>query len=412
MSAGDTRPLIAHVIHRLATGGLENGLVNLVNSPLAERYRHAVVCMTEATDFQRRIRRADVRVLALGKREGQDFAAYRRLWRLFRGLRPAIVHTRTWATLEAQVYAALAGVAGRVHGEHGQGVRGPEGSRWRHRAFRRAIDPLISRYVAVTDDLGEWLDGLVSSPAARVARIYNGVDTQRFFPASSSRAIGPPGFCGEQSFVIGTVGRMVPVKDPLGLPRAWLHLRQRAPRIFERTRLVLVGDGPLRAEAVRLIAAEGCQDRAWAPGERTDIPEVMRGFDLFVLPSLAEGMCNTILEAMASGLPVVATRVGGNPELVRENRTGLLVPSGDPQALAAAIEFYIRHPRERHEHGKAARIEVEKRFSLDGMVRSYIALYDAVRARHRETDLEDLTKTGRYNCPQPLPVVLAKPDER
>lgn len=374
MSSPDTRPLVAHVIHRLATGGLENGVVNLVNHPLAEDYRHAVVCMTGATEFRRRIRRADVAVLELGKREGQDFRAYGRLWRLFRRLRPAIVHTRAWGTLEAQVYAALAGVPGRVHGEHGQSVTGPDGSRRRHRAIRRAIDPLISRYVAVSGDLARWLSGLVASPETRVTRIYNGVDTARFFPAPQRAA-------GQDAFVIGTVGRMQPVKDQLTLVRGWLCLRRRAPDVFARTRLVLVGDGPLREPAERLVGAEGCAAAAWFAGERGDVPELMRGMDLFVLPSLAEGTCNTVLEAMASGLPVVATHVGGNPELVAEGRTGLLVPAADPEAMAAAMEFYARNPAARRAHGEAGRREVETRFSLNAMARAYMSLYDAVLTR-------------------------------
>jgi glycosyltransferase involved in cell wall biosynthesis len=141
-------------------------------------------------------------------------------------------------------------------------------------------------------------------------------------------------------------------------------------------RLALVGDGPLRTQAQAILAEAGCDDLAWLPGERADVPEVMRGFDCFVLPSLAEGISNTILEAMATGLPVVATDVGGNAELVAHERTGLVVPSDDVDALAQAIARLAQNPAQARLFGDAGRVEVEQRFSLDAMVSAYQALYD------------------------------------
>src|SRR5207237_9166164 len=135
----------------------------------------------------------------------------------------------------------------------------------------------------------------------------------------------------------GTVGRMQEVKDQLTLARAFVELLQRSPQAATRLRLVMVGDGPLRKQVADILNQAGWGALAWLPGERDDVPQIMRGFDLFVLPSLAEGISNTILEAMASGLPVVATSVGGNAELVESGRTGQLVPRSDPEAMAHAI---------------------------------------------------------------------------
>lgn len=115
---------------------------------------------------------------------------------------------------------------------------------------------------------------------------------------------------------------------------------------------------------------------AWLPGARDDVARVMRGLDLFVLPSLAEGVSNTILEAMASGLPVVATAVGGNPELVADGRTGRLVPPGDPQALATAILDYHANPAECRRQGREARATVERDFSMMAMVNGYMSVYE------------------------------------
>ena len=139
---------------------------------------------------------------------------------------------------------------------------------------------------------------------------------------------------------------------------------------------MLVGDGPLRSECSSLLESANAGNLAWLPGERSDVPELMRSMDLFVLPSLGEGISNTILEAMASGLPVVATRVGGNPELVLEDRTGTLVPASDPDALMQAIHRYLCDPDLAPAYGRAARAHVEASFSWNSMVTGYMGVYD------------------------------------
>jgi glycosyltransferase involved in cell wall biosynthesis len=155
------------------------------------------------------------------------------------------------------------------------------------------------------------------------------------------------------------------------------------PRDAHRLRLVMVGDGPLKKEVLSVIEQAGASRLAWLPGERGDVPSIMRGLDLFVLPSFSEGISNTILEAMASGLPVVATRVGGNPELVEEGTTGKLVPRADPQAMAHAIREYVCNPEACRRQGSAARRTAEQRFSLDVMVNNYADLYDRAFAGSR-----------------------------
>jgi glycosyltransferase involved in cell wall biosynthesis len=172
---------------------------------------------------------------------------------------------------------------------------------------------------------------------------------------------------------------MDPVKDQLTLVRAFLRLVA-ADRgsASQRFRLVIIGDGMLRSDALRMLREAGADHFAWLPGDREDIPEIMRGLDIFVLPSLAEGISNTILEAMASGLPIVATRVGGNPELVDEGKTGALVPPNDPAALAEAISRYLEGPGMMTAHGRAGREKVEGLFSMEAMVEGYLAVYDEV----------------------------------
>lgn len=374
-------PLIAHVIFRLDVGGLENGLVNLLNRIPAQRFRHAIVCLTRYTDFRRRIRRDDVPVFALNKPPGNSPLTLLRLWSLLRELKPDIVHTRNLAALEGALPAAFAGVPVRIHGEHGRDLSDLDGSNASYQRVRRWLKPFVHRYVALSRDLERYLQGPIHVPHEKIAQIYNGVDTTLFRSNGQRRESLPvTGFAPADAFVIGTVGRMQPEKNPLNLARAFVTLHRSLPPSAPPMRLVMVGDGSLHTRVVEFLRDAGVADLTWLPGARSDVAQIMRSLDLFVLPSLAEGISNTILEAMASGLPVVATAVGGNPELIAQGRTGALVPSADADKLAAAMCDYVLNPELAKNHGRAARIEVEQRFGLDVMVKNYMDLYDQALA--------------------------------
>jgi sugar transferase (PEP-CTERM/EpsH1 system associated) len=372
---GGGRPLVAHVVFSLDYGGLENGVVNVVNGLPESTCRHAIIALTEVADFRSRIRRGDVIVQALGKRPGKDPAAYLRLFRLLRTLRPAIVHTRNLSTLEAALVASLAGVPRRIHGEHGWDVFDPDGTSRKYRALRRALSPVIDRFVAVSRELEAWLTGAVGIRPAKVQRICNGVDTTRFRPAGERlRALLPERFPAD-AVVVGTVTRFSAIKDPLAVVRAFLEARRAAGAV--PLRLVMIGDGALRTEALTLLQDARASEAAWLPGSRDDIPELLRELDLFVLGSRREGISNTLLEAMATGLPVLATATGGNLELVEEGVTGRLVRPGDTGELAAALVAYARDGTLRADHGAAARRRAEQEYSLQRMLHDYDALYRA-----------------------------------
>jgi glycosyltransferase involved in cell wall biosynthesis len=177
-------------------------------------------------------------------------------------------------------------------------------------------------------------------------------------------------------YLVGTVGRMQTVKDQLTLTRAFIRALEIAPELKTRLRLALVGDGLLRAPCQKLLDAAGVSQLAWLPGERNDVPEIMRGLDCFVLPSLAEGISNTILEAMACGLPVIATDVGGNADLVLDGVTGQIVPAGDVDAIARSLVQLATSPELAQKMGRAGRQRILEKFSLDAMVGTYQGLYD------------------------------------
>ena len=321
----DTRPLVAHVLHRFDTGGLENGVVNLINRMPAERFRHAVIALTEITEFSRRIERNDVQLIALNKPPGQGLWMFPRMRSLLRDLQPAIVHTRNLGALEMAAPAAWAGVPVRIHGEHGWDINDPDGRSRKFRLTRRLYRPFVHHYVALSRHLERYLVDHIGVAPQRVAQLYNGVDAQRFQPRGAERRpiAGSP-FALPELWLVGTVGRLSPIKDQVMLARAFVRALALAPEARQRLRLVIVGDGPLRAEVEQVLVDAGVGDLAWFAGDRKDVPDVMRGLDAFALPSLAEGISNTILEAMASALPVVATQVGGNAELLADGVTGRL----------------------------------------------------------------------------------------
>jgi sugar transferase (PEP-CTERM/EpsH1 system associated) len=385
MQQHDPRPLILHVIHHLYIGGMENGLVNLINNMPAERYRHAIVCVEDYSDFRLRIQRPDVEVIALRRSQVGVWGLRRALFRLFRRLRPACVHSRNMSGLDALLPALLAGVPLRIHGEHGWDVHDLQGRKHKPALLRRLHAPLVSRYITVSQDLQRYLERRVGVDGGRISQIYNGVDMARFAPPGAGqardRAALPPGFSAEDTVVIGTVGRAQPVKDQATLLRAFARLRETQPALWPRLRLAIVGGGPLEQSLRDLAAGLGVQDQVWLAGARDDVPALLASFDVFVLPSLSEGISNTILEAMACALPVLATAVGGNLELVRDGVCGRFFQPGDADGLAGLLAAYGGDAELRSAHGAAARKRAVEEFSMTAMVNNYMAVYDSAPGR-------------------------------
>lgn len=369
------RPLIAHIVYSFRVGGLENGVVNLINRMPDDVFRHVVIAMTDCDpEFASRFSRP-VECIALHKPPGHGFRLYRPMYALLRRLRPAIVHTRNIAALEMTVPAWLSRVPVRLHSEHGRDLDELGGKAGRFRLIRAMHRPFVSRYIALSGQLERYLMDEVGANRQHVTRICNGVDTVRFQPAGTTAR--PPGwpFPPDVS-VFGTVGRLQPVKAQVDLVRAFAALRARYPVEAASARLVIVGDGPERAAIQAAIRDADLDGHVWLPGARADVAACMQAMNVFVLPSLTEGISNTILEAMACGVPVIATDVGGNPELVEAGRTGLLVSPGEPAALADAM-FRMMCKQTADRMGRAARERIEQQFSLDVMVARYRQVYES-----------------------------------
>jgi sugar transferase (PEP-CTERM/EpsH1 system associated) len=370
--------LVAHVVNRLDCGGAGNGLLDLIAHMPGERYRHAVLCLRDQGIFHEALRAHGAEVIDLHKRDGADPGHFLRMVRVLRALRPDLVHTRNLGGLEGQLAAALAGVRLRVHGEYGRESAGPCRSR-PPGLLRRALRPLVGHYIAASAEQERWLIEQVGAEPSRVSHISNGVDSLEFHPRLGPHAaVGPDGFMRDDAFVIGSVGRMDDARNYTTLVEAFLRLISCPHASHGRLRLLIVGDGPMRAECQAMLERAGAGHRAWLPGERLDKAQLMRAMDLMVLPALAEGSGNVLLEAMATGLPVVATSVGVHKELVQPGLTGILVPPMSPDVMAAAIADYCRIPEMGARHGARARGQVIAHHSLPAMARSYLAVYDAL----------------------------------
>ncbi|MGH7680500.1 MAG: glycosyltransferase, partial [Candidatus Eiseniibacteriota bacterium] len=293
----------------------------------------------------------------------------------FRADRTDIVHSHNWSTFLYTVAAAkLAGIRVVVHGEHGKDDTAVHGGRL---MASRVLARGVRRVCAVSKDLAEEIVRDWGVPREHVARIPNGVDLELFRRADRPEAVREELGLAPSDRVVMNTGGFRTIKDHPTLLRAFAVVRRSVPE----ARLVLVGAGNPREPRAGLdtLAAElGISDAVRFAGIRKDVPRLLQVCDVYVNSSRFEGMSNTILEAMAAGRPVVATNVGGNPELVEDGVSGFLVPPGGDAALADRIVELLRDPTLAGRLGAAGLGRIEREHSMEGMVRAYTELYEKV----------------------------------
>lgn len=372
-----TSPIrLMHFVYSFHMGGLENVVIQLINRLPPERYQHCLVSLTDMGDFADRIRTPGVERVCLHKTPGHAIPLYPSIYKLFRRYRPHVLHTCNLAALEVVPLAWLARVPVRIHAEHGWDASDPKGQNVKYQRLRKLYRPFVSHYVSVSQDLDQYLARRIGVPADRRTLIANGVDTAQFSPPAH-RKPHPEGcpFEPGRHWLIGTVGRLQTVKNQPLLAHAFVRLLDLCPTAREHARLVIVGEGPLRAEIERILSAAGVSHLAWLPGARADVATVLQSLDCFVLPSETEGTSCTLQEAMSCGLPSVATAVGGTPDLLTEEITGRLVPSDDVDAMAHALMHYMLNPQQARDNGRAARAQAQRDFGMDAMVAHYDQLF-------------------------------------
>ncbi len=381
--SSDKRIHIVHVIHHLVIGGMENGIVNLINRMPKERFQHTVVCIEDYSDFRERIQVEGVQVIALHRSEIGVWQVRYKLFKLFRALRPDIVHSRNMSGLDAILPARLAGVRCCIHGEHGRDVDDLHGTHYKFKLLRRLHSPLVSHYITVSNELKQYLVDDVQISAKRVTQILNGVDVDKFAPPQAVDDIRrqfdevSSHIVSGQRVIIGAVGRLQKVKNYALLINAFSKLLEKG-HFKEKLSLVVVGDGPERQNLMDLSIELGVNENVWFAGASSNVSELLQLMNVFVLSSVAEGISNTILEAMATGLPVIATAVGGNVELVRDGETGFLVESDHLDSMAQALQRVCENDELRERQASLARQCAVSEYSLDTMVAHYQDTYEGL----------------------------------
>lgn len=375
---------IVHYVWGFHTGGLENGVVNLINHLPAGMYRHSIICQKGYDpQFFARIQAPNVAIYDVAKKEGTDLALFWRLAKLLRQLKADIFHSRNLSTMEGQLVAAALRVPLRLHGEHGWDVSDLGGTNPKYQKLRRLLKGFVHQFVALSSEAELYLQQKIGVASGKIHRICNGVDLQRFNTEQSATKndnAAPPLQLNSADFVFGTVGRMAAVKNQQLLLDAFIELYRRYPEKADVLRLLLVGDGALRQTLEQKAIAANLQQAVIFAGNSSNVPLMLSQMQVFVLPSLAEGISNTLLEAMAAGLPVIASRVGGNPELVLpEHQHSHLFASNNVGELADCMALYIKNPERYQEDSALVKKHCQNNFSLDSMVQRYHGLYQSVR---------------------------------
>lgn len=345
---------VVHVVNQLDMGGMEKLLVEIARHADRDRFALHFVSLAGRGVLTEEIESLGWEVTSLGDRLGLRPGLMVQLAGLFRRLRADVVHTHnTRPLLYAGPAARLAGVRKVIHTRHGTRIGAPR----RVTALFRLACLTADRVVCVSSDSARIAAAEGIAPR-RIRTLLNGIDPTRFRPAAGD---GP----------VVAVGRLSPEKDFATLIRAADLVTRRDPTF----RLVIAGGGPCDEELRRLVDELSLSESVLLLGQVRDIPSLLAGGSAFVLSSVTEGVSLTILEAMAAELPVVATRVGGSPEVVVDGRTGLLVPPSDPAALAAALLEVWGDPDRRRAMGRAGRERVEAHFDVRKMVAGYEGMY-------------------------------------
>jgi sugar transferase (PEP-CTERM/EpsH1 system associated) len=376
-------PLICQLVHGLPVGGTEV-LVDRLIRRLSERFRFVIACLDEIGELGDILRHDGFEVLLLSRRPGFDWNAVRRIATLIHERRVTLIHAHQYTPFAYAAAARLFRTRGKLlFTEHGRFY--PDQVSRKRRLFNRCMIRREDRMVAVGKTVRSALVDLEGLPPDRIDVVYNGVDLSRIDSDRSHRqAVRAELSVTNDEFLVLQVARLDRIKDHATAIRAIAAAAQHNHRL----RLMIVGEGPERQTIERLVARHGLERRIVLLGQRRDIPRLLEAADAFLLSSVSEGIPVTVIEAMAAGVPVVATAVGGVPELVVDGETGLLAPRGDDQKLSECLLRLATDGQLRDRIRRDARLRIESNFSEDRMVQSYHQLYEEMLSARRSTSRE------------------------
>jgi len=364
------RPTVCHVLHTLQVGGGE-ALARAIALKNAAEFRPVFALLDELGTLGQDLLEHGLEVAVIGRRPGIDFGCARRLRRLFRQEDVALVHAHQYGPL---LYSALARLPRLpkpiLFTEHGRDH--PDYRRWKRVWANRLLLTRSDRFVAVGESVRQALIEYEGLPDHRIEVIHNGCDLPQYDPRRPLRSLVRSELgLEEDEFVVMQVARLNRLKD---LPTA-LRAAKLLTSDHPLARLVIVGEGEDRVQLESLTNELQLETRVLFLGSRPDVARLLQSADAFMLSSISEGIPLTLIEAMASGLPCVATMVGGVPEVIRDGETGLLIGAGDHVGLAAQLGRLVSSLGLRQKLGMAGHRHVLERHDASTMHRRYSDLY-------------------------------------
>ncbi|MCG2584725.1 glycosyltransferase [Massilia sp. TS11] len=340
-------PLLVHALGAPRFSGRSTGLRHMLMQSSLAHVRHLVLVTSGDAGLAGDFREVGIATCVCGKQR-----SWWRRWQILRAWRPALFHSHDRRSLPWQSLAALSGVPWRLHAE---------------------------------GSVSGWARMCVHGHASReAANIPSGVDSLQFHPRLGPPArVGPPGFMNEHGIVIGSVASFDARQDVRPLVQAFIQLCHLGLPLSEHLRLLIVGDGEQRHACLDMLTQAACSHRAWLPGLRKDVPQLLRCMDLFLSTAAGPSGETALLEAMATGLPLIVPKASAHAHLVEPGESGALLGATDSSHVAAAIAAYLQRPELMRQHGRQARQLAIARHSLQSTAAAHAQLYDALLAASR-----------------------------
>ncbi len=359
---------IAHVLYSFEVGGLENMLVNLINAMDCNRFSHSIYVFCNKVQALGKIKSGNASTIVVKRIFPNDPTIIFRLAHAIRKGKPDIVCTYNWSGIDGIIAAKSAGVKTIIHSEHGFNIGEIHRQKKRRILARRFLFKYCDKVITVSKTLERWLTEIVGIEDAKITYIPNACDTNKFFPGKELEKRKKWGI-GEDDIVIGTVGSLKELKNQKTLIEAFTQISR------TDLKLLIVGDGPERERLEDLTSSLGAKDKIIFTGIVSDTACFYRAMDIFVLPSLAENAPSALLEAMATGLPIIATDVGDVRYMLDDTKGGIIVRPKDARAITDGINCFLDRPSLAKEKSNFVRKRVKELFDLDRMIKTYEKLY-------------------------------------
>jgi len=363
---------IAHVVYSFGTGGIENGIVNIINNINNEKFYHIICCLTKTGNFEDRLLFDNYIIYSLNKKNGNDIIIPIKLIKIFRFHNVDIVHLRGWPTLIEGVIAALISrVQSIIYGFHGKTASEVNGSKFIRKFAEKFALKFVDKVITLSDIMKISYSNYLDMDCKFIDVIHNGVDTNKFRQMPERDRIRCDFGIQNYDIVIGSIGRIDPVKDFDTLLRSFKTILEN----YSNVKLIIVGSGTELKRLKRVAFDLGINENTIFTGHRDDIHKILNVIDIYAQTSTYEGFSNTILEAMSTSLPIVATNVGGNSFIVKDKENGFLVEVGLEDQLCEKLSVLISSAELRKNFGRLSRSIVLEKFSIIKTVGDYEQFY-------------------------------------